>query len=634
MSDANATVMEPQGAIQAPEGPQPGDSPPGTPESPPRPAQAQETTPKKTSTAAVPGRAGIRKGTNTHPAPTAAPAPAAEKPAQAADGEPEKRPVGRPRKNTSEYIPPPPEAPARKNLDDEVFLDYWRSCHRQDENRYSVYVYRQWPVIDRKQIDPSNTKNIAILPAPFNSTCSDGMLRLFGSGTYKLILHDSKTSKSVIWIGNLNYRDEDYPPVVDSRELVKDDPANRSYIARMHERGHMDNNERDRNSEEDEAMSSHVVGPLVETIREMTQDSRRRDSDRPPEVSNIGAIVQNAVAAAMDGVTRAQELSGRIVEQASAQALSVQAKQSDPVSMVREIGTLIRDLSPPNNTDRVLELMMEQQRAFQEQLLAVQREASDTMKQIMLSRQPDATERQPNILDRIQELREIKMALFDDRSSVTEEAETAVQTAKKNGGGGGTDWVALASMLMPMVGMVMQGISQAAYSYGVGLRGEVPAQPGQPGAGQPGAGQPGQQPQGPGNPAGPPQYPFQPTRTPEEDQAMMMRMFLAQLKDPLLLALQNGESGHEFADKLVQLHGKMAYYAIAEHKADGIVQLLSTYPPIWNEISKVPQQFNVFLAEFLTYDEYLQQEEEAQGAQQPQQQRTVANPRRVVNLKQ
>jgi hypothetical protein len=78
-------------------------------------------------------------------------------------------------------------------------------------------------------------------------------------------------------------------------------------------------------------------------------------------------------------------------------------------------------------------------------------------------------------------------------------------------------------------------------------------------------------------------------------------MFLSQLRKPLLLALENNEPGDQFAEKLVGWQGQVAYDLLHGLGRDQLIQILSTYKPIWEVVSTIPVKFSQFLDEFMSY---------------------------------
>jgi hypothetical protein len=203
---------------------------------------------------------------------------------------------------------------------------------------------------------------------------------------------------------------------------------------------------------------------------------------------------------------------------------------------------------------------------------------------------------------------------------------------KSFGGGGGDDegmehvkeaptnmWATILPMAIPAVTGMFAMISNIVYNYAASKMGNQPATPPPPpqvayspeqlaemAAGQEVTGQ------GMGQGMGAPQT---------QDQAQGGNVFerlLMELKDPLLKALENGDTGDVFADRLIGWKGRMAYDVLKELGGDTIVQLLRAYPPIWNVVGRVPQKLSKFLVEFLSYDEIVarqEQEEDGQGGQ-------------------
>jgi len=77
--------------------------------------------------------------------------------------------------------------------------------------------------------------------------------------------------------------------------------------------------------------------------------------------------------------------------------------------------------------------------------------------------------------------------------------------------------------------------------------------------------------------------------------------FLAQLQQPLRLALENNETGDEFAEKLIGWQGQVAYDLLHSLGKNQLLQILSTYPPIWRLVMAIPAKFEQFLDEFMAY---------------------------------
>jgi alkylhydroperoxidase/carboxymuconolactone decarboxylase family protein YurZ len=108
----------------------------------------------------------------------------------------------------------------------------------------------------------------------------------------------------------------------------------------------------------------------------------------------------------------------------------------------------------------------------------------------------------------------------------------------------------------------------------------------------------------------------------QEAQSAMDRftLFLRMIERPLLVSFNNGESGVEFAEKLIDLTnngmfgpnatGRQVYDAVLEYGQDVVATLIKSYPPIWSVVSQTPQKWDKFLTEFFQADEVWKQEEE------------------------
>ena len=86
---------------------------------------------------------------------------------------------------------------------------------------------------------------------------------------------------------------------------------------------------------------------------------------------------------------------------------------------------------------------------------------------------------------------------------------------------------------------------------------------------------------------------------------------LRQIERPLINHLNDPtKTGVDFADALMNFHGKVAYDSIRELGKDTILALLGSYPPIAQVITPIPERISVFLDEFLDAERILAEEEE------------------------
>ena len=124
-----------------------------------------------------------------------------------------------------------PRSPGARVAED-VFFDFVDSIPPEEWGHLMLYVYRWWPVIDRRLSDPSNKAFIDKVSEPIEDM-RDWLLRTWGTGIYNLKLNDTSVKKG----GNLTetvvkFPDPyaKYPPVLDYRELELENKDNRQFV--------------------------------------------------------------------------------------------------------------------------------------------------------------------------------------------------------------------------------------------------------------------------------------------------------------------------------------------------------------------------------------------------------------------
>ena len=125
-----------------------------------------------------------------------------------------------------------PEAPRVDSTDLEVsvadtsadleFFERLASCKPDDwQTGFKVYVYRVWPIIDRKD----GQHFLAKVNEPFDP---DYILRNWGSGKYHLKLNNQQGK--TLATTTISCHNPDFPPRVDPAEVVVSDPRNDQYF--------------------------------------------------------------------------------------------------------------------------------------------------------------------------------------------------------------------------------------------------------------------------------------------------------------------------------------------------------------------------------------------------------------------
>jgi len=122
---------------------------------------------------------------------------------------------------------------ARQYLRPETFFEFikaypdWEAC--------AIYLYRLWPVIDRKLTGHSE-KYIDVFAEPITEM---DILRKHGSGKYLLHFNDSNRPGGLKQVAmcKLELNDPLYEPILDQNEVVEGIDANKSYIEGLIARG-------------------------------------------------------------------------------------------------------------------------------------------------------------------------------------------------------------------------------------------------------------------------------------------------------------------------------------------------------------------------------------------------------------
>lgn len=104
--------------------------------------------------------------------------------------------------------------------------------------------------------------------------------------------------------------------------------------------------------------------------------------------------------------------------------------------------------------------------------------------------------------------------------------------------------------------------------------------------------------------------------------------FVETLRPSLLKAINDGISGAEYAETLVELgdnglfgpnmSGRQTYDMLLEKGQETINALIKSYPPVWNVVRQTPKKWEKFITDFFNADEIYaqQQQQHGQGSDQ------------------
>ena len=111
--------------------------------------------------------------------------------------------------------------------------DFFGYCETVAEELFTPYLYRTWPLIDRKRT--GNHKYIA--KRPTKGLSAEFVRRNYGTGKYQIQLLDNQTTGRVVAGCNLEFPfDADLPPVVDPAEVIECND-NKGFIEALKLRG-------------------------------------------------------------------------------------------------------------------------------------------------------------------------------------------------------------------------------------------------------------------------------------------------------------------------------------------------------------------------------------------------------------
>jgi alkylhydroperoxidase/carboxymuconolactone decarboxylase family protein YurZ len=531
---------------------------------------------------------------------------------------------------------PFPKAPTRFFHDESTkesgkpmeFFRYWKSLMERDEfrDRVVVYIYRGWPAMMDGKRHVTKVYDTVMMP--------DDILRAFGCGDYWLRLNDSGSKNLNITnchLKNLGARQlNEFPPVLNIEDLDFDDKANQSYLLWARSRGMLTPEQEARIKEgntanreerkEDDMANAEAIKQLASTVDRMTD--------------KVLHVAQNAREAQSGGETRlpeklldlmtvasasATQSAAKIMEESVKQVMELQKQNANPLASIKEVAGVLKDLIQPQPA--VPPQALDAEKKYVEMIFQIQNERIRSLEGLIekMAQQQAAAQQAPNpsavaVAEKpkslIESLREMASAREELRELLGLDNDKPEEPA----------WMKYAPLLVQGLNVLGVYFANAMHNLavaktGVGKPEPVPAPPqaapAQEQAGAPVAGEG-----------------IATQNQQQEAQSAMDRftLFLRMIERPLLVSFNNGESGADFAAKLIELTdngmfgpnttGRQVYDAVLEYGQDVVATLIKTYPPIWSVVSQTPQKWDKFLTEFFHADEIWNKEEEEERAKQ------------------
>ncbi len=220
---------------------------------------------------------------------------------------------------------------ARQNLKPETFFEFlkaypdWEAC--------AIYLYRLWPVIDRKLTGHSE-KYIDVFSEPITEM---DILRKHGSGKYLLHFNDSNRPGGLKQVAmcKLELNDPMYEPILDHNEVVEGIDANRSYIEGQIARGKWKRNPPAEASAA-AAVPESLTASLTSALQRLAPAPLEQKEAPRPDPYEIGLrIAELAQRSAPKPSADPLDLALKIV------SLMKERKESDPLELYAKVADII-----------------------------------------------------------------------------------------------------------------------------------------------------------------------------------------------------------------------------------------------------------------------------------------------------
>jgi hypothetical protein len=511
------------------------------------------------------------------------------------------------------------------------FFEYWKEIAGTKDNPtdradlLEIRWYLHWPVVDMSLADPKPKNTVFQFmqgplwfdePKDYVEEC----LKRFGSASWHVCLNEANVHSSLMQAyfpaSDLNR----YPPVkIDLKTLVVGHPANQTYIRRLRVEGVTLPWEEEAREEEEDEMAGDALKVMADQMSKITEkvlDSKDRETDArielmqqeaelarneeppPPRPDSIDASVVNM------GMELLANAANKSVDMVAKHAGS----QLNTVEVMKTAAELFRQPVTDNGVGKVLESMMEMQKQnleFMRSVVGMKKTAEGTW--VAEAQQPQGGfEAEITRFQRMADILGFRKPGMEMQRR--EEPERPYREPEKS------IWAAIAENPVPVVTMVTTGITLIA-----NLVYNWRAEPGKAVSPQEALQKVQQQP--------PPQQPQQQQRANPKDPASWLGF--AQQILPSFKAHFHGQdsglSGFTFAEFILRNgvdggsptpEGRRSYNSIVENLGPkGFDQVIKNHPPLLEVVKDTPQQYAQFLTDFFGYDQMMEKQQQAEGAQ-------------------
>lgn len=328
-------------------------------------------------------------------------------------------------------------------------------------------------------------------------------------------------------------------------------------------------------------------------LRSEMEKLRTQQSSAPVSASDPAAAAAKVVDVFIDTVKRGQQMTSEM----QAGAAASMAKMQDPFALMAEVAKLAEMFKGGAGAGgdpmvgQLMTMLITQGQAHQQAMA----EANTRMMEIVMRKSEPAP--QKTLLETAQEIKAVKDIVDDGggRTMDMGQGDDGEFRPRRN-----QHWSEiLIPMLAPLVAPLLQRVmgggqpqpQQPQYAIPPGYQ-LAPGQYQQPSYQQ--QPQPGMQPQ-----QQQPQAPQMPSTTGGYEQ---LHQLLAHFQGPILQAINNGQTGFDFADWVCQGYGNVQFLQFKAVGFQALWTAITTYPPLWSQIGPMEVQFQAWLQDVLAYD--------------------------------
>lgn len=518
--------------------------------------------------------------------------------------EPPKRAPGRPPKNPNKVAVTLPKPPAFQIKKPQVFVEYWKSLSKSQAQTCIARVYRLWPVVNNKQLNPESNNDIdtivgeeCFFSAP--DEWEDSLLHRYGSGWYQLYLNQEK---SCICRVVMKTRQDlvNHPPKLVSGTLVEGHPDNAGYMQYLRDRGLY----KDERIEAESMQASETINKLTDKVIDM---ANRASIPIPQNNNNNDRVISELVRPMMSMMEKANE--------SAIETVKAQTSGNDPIATMTAMGGILKELkgdsgSRDDGVKVMLEATMKQNSMLLEKLFT--KEPAQPVK---------------SGVEQMKELFEL-MDMAKKASGIDKDKDEEENPNKRESIG-----ETLLRSLPSLAPLALQFIDRGIMMFNL-LRASPqqlanqqvqqqqqafdPLQAQRAAQAQAAQLQPQPQPQvqtQPQTQLTPEQVMEQQQKQQEAQQYIQYHGFLATLAPAIISTIYDTEKdGFDFADDFIKSYGRIMYGQLKGVGQETLIGAIKSYAPLMSQLSGVtPERLESFVHEFMTVDELPQDDEGDEG---------------------